>query len=284
MVRCGQAGVGLLGALLLLGCGRAAAVLLDIPPRPEPVEGTGSLQVLAGGPVISVRDTLPPPPIERVSDPDSVLAMLPKDWAGNVDWSQALRDGVIRPRRSLPGEPEPPESGFGFDFLFGDMETAFPHSSHVVWGGCGSCHPTLFPRPGTKITMEEISSGEACGRCHGTVAFPPDSCERCHSALVLGEDRKEAEFLGESVLSRGEESLGSDSYPPSVFPHWVHRIRYTCQVCHPQPFSMRAGETTLTMADLEGGRTCGACHDGATAFGVLECGRCHRSVGSEAVG
>jgi len=66
-----------------------------------------------------------------------------------------------------------------------------------------------------------------------------------------------------------------------VFPHWSHRSRYTCRVCHLDlGFSMRSGDTGITREQYLAGKYCGACHDGKTAFSVRsgdssQCARCH---------
>jgi len=39
--------------------------------------------------------------------------------------------------------------------------------------------------------MSDIFKGKACGVCHGTVAFPPDQCFRCHNG-----PRRQAENWG----------------------------------------------------------------------------------------
>jgi len=68
---------------------------------------------------------------------------------------------------------------------------------------------------------------------------------------------------------------------PVVFPHWGHRARYTCRVCHLElNFGMKRGDTGITRAQYLRGRFCGACHNGTTAFGVqagadAQCHRCH---------
>jgi len=68
---------------------------------------------------------------------------------------------------------------------------------------------------------------------------------------------------------------------PVVFPHWSHRARYTCRVCHLElGFSMRSGDTGITRELYQAGRYCGACHDGKTAFSARnddssQCGKCH---------
>ncbi|NIQ97960.1 MAG: hypothetical protein GWN87_30205, partial [Desulfuromonadales bacterium] len=80
---------------------------------------------------------------------------------------------------------------FKWDFYFAgpDPETDayFPHSSHTEWLTCESCHPAIFPYrelgmdPSGRygIVMDQIFEGEYCGKCHGTVAFSLDSCNRC---------------------------------------------------------------------------------------------------------
>lgn len=64
---------------------------------------------------------------------------------------------------------------------------------------------------------------------------------------------------------------------PVYFSHWSHRMKYTCEVCHTElEFSMMANTTEMTEADHQGGKYCGACHDGSTAFAHAEnCDKCH---------
>ena len=96
---------------------------------------------------------------------------------------------------------------------------------------------------------------------------------------------KPAEY-GTVVLDNGSTAAGE---APVAFPHWVHRARYTCRVCHVDVgFAMVAGETGITEEDNRNGEYCGVCHDGTTAFrwetvgpdGTVtkNCERCH-SVG-----
>jgi c(7)-type cytochrome triheme protein len=63
--------------------------------------------------------------------------------------------------------------------------------------------------------------------------------------------------------------------PPAVFPHWIHRIRYTCYACHPGPIG--PSSKPITHEDMNAGQACGACHDGRTAWGIgfATCTRCH---------
>ena len=65
---------------------------------------------------------------------------------------------------------------------------------------------------------------------------------------------------------------------PVTFSHWLHRIKYTCRVCHYElNFEMVAGTTEISEAENRNGNFCGACHNGIFAFGHTEenCNRCH---------
>lgn len=80
--------------------------------------------------------------------------------------------------------------------------------------------------------------------------------------------------FGTSLIDRTSSANG---VLPVVFSHWLHRMKYTCQVCHSElEFEMRAEATEITEAENRAGRYCGACHNGTTAFGPAEnCTRCH---------
>jgi c(7)-type cytochrome triheme protein len=70
------------------------------------------------------------------------------------------------------------------------------------------------------------------------------------------------------------------SMDPVYFPHWSHRARYDCRVCHLElKFSIYKGETRISRRKNLAGKYCGACHDGKTAFAVKDnalCSRCHQ--------
>lgn len=119
------------------------------------------------------------------------FSALPKDQFGMVNWNKAVSDGIIRPLGSLTGK-EPEYEGFldnlilfqvGVHFM---ADVIFPHGMHTYWLGCDSCHPKPFEEKAgaTQFTMQDIVKGEFCGKCHGTVAFPPGAyknCRRCHA-------------------------------------------------------------------------------------------------------
>jgi c(7)-type cytochrome triheme protein len=61
-----------------------------------------------------------------------------------------------------------------------------------------------------------------------------------------------------------------------VFPHWFHRIRYRCKVCHSElGFKMRAGANLVQMNDIINGKFCGMCHNGQIAWTPDRCDLCH---------
>ena len=63
---------------------------------------------------------------------------------------------------------------------------------------------------------------------------------------------------------------------PVVFPHWFHRIRFRCKVCHHElGFKMRAGANDITMAAITDGKYCGMCHNGEIAWTTENCDLCH---------
>lgn len=75
------------------------------------------------------------------------------------------------------------------------------------------------------------------------------------------------------VINRQSEANGMR---PVVFPHWFHRIRFRCKVCHSElGFKMRVGSNEITMLDIIEGRFCGMCHNGEIAWSVETCDRCH---------
>jgi len=116
----------------------------------------------------------------------AALEGLPTDKFGLVDWVAALEQGLIEPRGSV--QPNVPE-GVPFDMnILMPSKTGmiagayFPHKTHTTWMSCDSCHIKIFmPLAGSNdLTMSTIVKGQACGVCHGKVAFPLNDCTRCH--------------------------------------------------------------------------------------------------------
>ena len=75
------------------------------------------------------------------------------------------------------------------------------------------------------------------------------------------------------VLNKHAEAEG---VRPVVFPHWFHRVRFRCAVCHDElGFKMRAGANEVTMKDIVDGKFCGGCHNGDIAWSPDRCDLCH---------
>jgi len=78
---------------------------------------------------------------------------------------------------------------------------------------------------------------------------------------------------GDVVINNFAEKEGM---PPVVFPHWFHRIRFRCKVCHADlGFKFKAGGTGINMLKIIDGHYCGACHNGEIAWSVENCNLCH---------
>ncbi len=93
-------------------------------------------------------------------------------------------------------------------------------------------------------------------------------------AVVL-PGRARAEY-GDVVLNNKAEKNG---VRPVIFPHWFHRIRFRCKVCHMElGFQMKAGGNDIDMAKIIDGKFCGACHNGQIAWSPEHCELCHSGV------
>ena len=90
--------------------------------------------------------------------------------------------------------------------------------------------------------------------------------------LILGSQNVHAEY-GDVVINNYSDAAGMR---PAVFPHWFHRIRFRCKVCHADlGFEFKAGGNKITMAKIIDGQFCGACHNGEVAWSVENCNMCH---------
>jgi len=128
--------------------------------------------------------------IEQLETWDEVSAQLPKDMAGGDDWIEAMEKGIIAPR-AAPDPEAPDEMVFELDLeLVPDgnpmFAAVFSHQAHTSLLSCQNCHPAIFQMASgtTSITMDSMSEGENCGKCHGKVAFDVTGCPLCHPVLA----------------------------------------------------------------------------------------------------
>lgn len=93
--------------------------------------------------------------------------------------------------------------------------------------------------------------------------------------LVIGVPEAQAEY-GDVVINNYSDKAGMR---PAVFPHWFHRIRFTCKVCHADlGFKFKAGGNEINMGKIVDGQFCGACHNGEIAWSVENCNMCHSGI------
>jgi c(7)-type cytochrome triheme protein len=91
------------------------------------------------------------------------------------------------------------------------------------------------------------------------------------AVLVWAQDSR-AEY-GDVVINNYSDEAGMR---PVVFPHWFHRIRFRCKVCHADlGFKFQAGGNDIDMLKIIEGEYCGACHDGNIAWSIENCDLCH---------
>lgn len=82
----------------------------------------------------------------------------------------------------------------------------------------------------------------------------------------------QAEY-GDIVINNYSDAAGMR---PAVFPHWFHRVRFRCKVCHADlGFQFKAGGNQIDMLKIIDGQFCGACHNGNIAWSVENCNLCH---------
>jgi c(7)-type cytochrome triheme protein len=92
------------------------------------------------------------------------------------------------------------------------------------------------------------------------------------AAAALGAPPAHAEY-GDVVINNYADAAG---VRPVVFPHWFHRVRFRCKVCHSDlGFKFEAGGNEINMVKIIDGQFCGGCHNGRIAWSVENCDLCH---------
>lgn len=184
---------------VLTSCsGNALRVFFDVPERSPATSRPAS--VAAAGPVWSEPKKVVTPEQAEIREKiltaekwEEARELLPLDRPGKkgkVNWTEAVKTGVIDPLPSQDGSPRREIMSFKYDFFYPapesdpGFEVYFPHSTHTEWIGCNSCHLKIFPiRGDVKLSKSALKKGEQCGVCHrksGGTAFWLKSCDRCH--------------------------------------------------------------------------------------------------------
>jgi c(7)-type cytochrome triheme protein len=166
---------------------------------------------------------------------------------------------------------------------------------------CGACHGTVA-----------FGTANACSRCHTAVpsrtAWQPsesprallETLHRWEEALLMlpssasdGAPEWTKALVERRIAPRAGLEPGTPEKPlfasdvirvPEagdefrvVFPHAAHTAWLTCESCHPNPFQMKAGATSMSMDQVNAGALCGTCH-GSVSFPVSACARCHPAM------
>jgi c(7)-type cytochrome triheme protein len=145
----------------------------------------------------------------------------------------------------------------------GATDVAFSHDLHLAKTDdkCKACHNGKTIVAGQRgVTMAKMEKGATCGACHnGKKAFTvAGNCDTCHKG-----------FKPRDVVFKND---GGEV----KFSHEFHLGIYKCADCHTKVFPYKAGAKKATMADMEKGSSCGACH-GKDAFSVTgDCDKCHK--------
>lgn len=94
------------------------------------------------------------------------------------------------------------------------------------------------------------------------------------AGLLAGAPAQDAGAeYGDVVINNYSDVAGMR---PVVFPHWFHRVRYACKVCHADlGFKFKAGGNEINMLKIIDGQYCGACHNGEVAWAIENCNLCH---------
>jgi c(7)-type cytochrome triheme protein len=142
-------------------------------------------------------------------------------------------------------------------------DALFSHNFHLGMYSCKECHTKTFPyKAGAKhASMTDMEKGKSCGVCHnGKDAFSAaGDCAKCHKG-----------FKPAPITFKNE---GGEV----KFSHEFHLGMYKCEDCHTKLFPYKAGAKHASMNDMEGGKSCGACHNAKDAFSVKgDCEKCHK--------
>ena len=118
---------------------------------------------------------------------------------------------------------------------------------------------------------------------YGEVFQPEQAWAVVYYVYSLGDQKRETPpHVKGDILFQREIKPEEDTIVPATFPHWFHRMRVRCAVCHPGIFQMKAGANNITMDEIRAGKFCGTCHPSYPNTKTLAwpvsfevCSRCH---------
>jgi len=120
-----------------------------------------------------------------------------------------------------------------------------------------------------KVPVEKTSSAVSVGK-KGAVTATKAVASSAEAPL-----EKVELVYGDIVMAETAEAMKEGEVEAVVFPHWFHRMRFRCKVCHEDTFKSDKGTNKIDMDSISAGESCGVCHDGTVAWDPLECENCH---------
>lgn len=82
-----------------------------------------------------------------------------------------------------------------------------------------------------------------------------------------------------AAVGGGDITFSVEGASSVVYSHEFHvtTAKLKCSHCHYKIFKMSRANKKMTMADMQKGMSCGACHNGTQAFDVKSnCAKCHQ--------
>ncbi len=141
---------------------------------------------------------------------------------------------------------------------------------------CQLCHTplSLGRDAANRRKFERFAEDLPSGRFGNRVDWP----EATSQGKINPKDFIEGISFPREKMKHEEGRVDMDAklkgLPDIVFSHEEHAAWTGCELCHPDVFSLKAGQTKFSMQDIFAGRYCGSCH-GKVAFPLQDCGRCH---------
>ncbi len=150
-----------------------------------------------------------------------------------------------------------------------------------IEGACARCHsgfpaqPKWRPSEAPRTPVEGARSWAEASKLLPVTAGGPDWSKALAEGVIAPRAGLDPSAAARPIMPLDVELVpeGNPAFKV-VFPHQAHTEWLGCESCHPALFQMARGTNPITMAKIQAGEYCGACH-GKVAFPVEACGRCH---------
>lgn len=108
------------------------------------------------------------------------------DHGNHVDWFTSSQSKKIQTVWDIAKPNEKPDAmdlNIVREVKGSTPNVVFSHERHGQILDCANCHPVIFKaeKGANPMSMASLALGQACGVCHGRVAFPNAECRKCHS-------------------------------------------------------------------------------------------------------